>query len=126
AWELLKSRFWPLVGCYVLASLILSVAMQLYLPALFLMFPILGGLYWYILRYARGKEVSIDLLFEGFRRQFGALAVVNLIVGGISLAISVILVVVITVFVLAVSGGGAAFEARAENPVFLLALMGGG
>ncbi len=121
AWELLKSRFWPLVGCFVLASLLFGVAAQLYLPALFLMYPILAGFDWYILRYARGKEVSIDLLFEGFRRQFGPLAIANLIVGGISLAILVVLIVLIALFVAAMASLGL----KPEEPGFLLTVVGG-
>lgn len=121
AWELLKSRFWPLVGCFVIASLLLGVAVQFYLPALFLMYPILAGLDWYILRYVRGKEVSIDLLFEGFRRQFGPLAIANLIVGGISLAIFVVLIVLIALFVFAMASLGL----KPEEPGFLLAVVGG-
>ncbi|HRQ87982.1 MAG TPA: DUF4339 domain-containing protein, partial [Bacteroidia bacterium] len=74
AWELLKTRFWPLVGCFTLSMLIMSVASQFYIPAFFLMFPIVGGLYWYILKCIRGEAVTMESLFEGFRRQFGALA----------------------------------------------------
>lgn len=88
AWTRLTARFWPSVGCFALTSLMLGVASQFYAPLFFLMFPLMGGLYWYYLLPMRGQEVAMDALFEGFRRQFGPLAVLNLVVVGISTAVA--------------------------------------
>ncbi len=97
AWNHLTSRFWPFVGCFALTSILLGVASQLYAPIFFLMFPLMGGLYWYYLLPMRGKESSVETLFEGFQRQFGPLAILNLIVVGIStvvfLLVSAVLIV---------------------------------
>lgn len=95
AWSLLVSRFWPFVGCFALATLILGVASQFIIPAFFLAFPLTGGFAWYGLRILRGQEASVDTLFEGFRRQFGPLAIANLIVVGIATVWALILVAVI-------------------------------
>jgi len=122
AWELLKTRFWPFVGCFALASLILSVASQFYIPIFFLMFPIMGGLYWYILRCVRGKEVTIEVLFEGFRRQFGPLAIANLIVAGIGTAVAIVAVIVIAIPIMLFTQGG---QGQIEDPLVIGAIIGG-
>ncbi len=125
AWEALKARFWPLIGCYVLTSLMLGVAGQLYAPILFLMYPLMGGLYWYILMHLRGKEPNLEMLFEGFRRQFGPLAILNLIVVGISLLLLLILAAAIAGVGVGLSGSGLVEQAE-ENPAVLVSLIGGG
>ncbi|MCB1204814.1 MAG: DUF4339 domain-containing protein [Verrucomicrobiae bacterium] len=106
AWELLKTRFWPFVGCFALMSVILGFASQFYIPVFFLMFPLMGGFYWYALRHLRGHEVTLDALFEGFRRQFGPLAIANLIVSGISLGLFVVVGILITLVVVGLGAGG--------------------
>jgi len=95
AWSRLAARFWPSVGCFALTSLMLGVASQFYAPLFFLMFPLMGGLYWYFLLPMRGQEVAMDALFEGFRRQFGPLAVLNLVVVGISTAVALALLLLL-------------------------------
>lgn len=97
AWNSLTTRFWPLVGCFALSSILLGVASQFYAPIFFLMFPLMGGLYWYNLLHLRGQEGSVETLFEGFRRQFGPLAILNLIITGISC----VLVIVPTILLIA-------------------------
>lgn len=84
AWALMATRFWPFVGCYALLILMVSVAQQLFAPTFFLIYPLMGGFFWYTLKVMRGEMASIDTLFEGFRRQFGPLAISNLIVIGVS------------------------------------------
>jgi hypothetical protein len=90
AWNSLTTRFWPLVGCFALSSILLGVASQFYAPIFFLMFPLMGGLYWYNLLHLRGEAGSVETLFEGFRRQFGPLAILNLISTGISLVLIIV------------------------------------
>lgn len=99
ALEAFKARFWPLVGCYTLTSLMLSTASALYVPLLFLAYPLMGGLCWYILVHLRGKEPNLEMLFEGFRRQFGPLAILNLVVAGISLLLCGFAAVVLALLV---------------------------
>ncbi len=94
-WRLLTSRFWPFVGCFTLVTLILSVASQLVLPSFFLVYPLMGGFYWYALRVLRGKPADIELIFEGFRRQFAPLAILNLIVTAITFGIMIGIAIVV-------------------------------
>ena len=125
AWTLLTANFWPMVGCFALTSLILGVASQFFVPVFFLMYPLMGGLYWYILRRVRGKEGNIDMLFEGFRRQFGALAVLNLIVVGISMAAFILIALVIGAIAALFAAGGPELESRLEEPAIIVAMVGG-
>jgi len=125
AWDVLTGRFWPLVGCYTLMTLILSVAVQFYIPAFFLMYPLLGGLYWYILLHLRGKEVTLELLFEGFRRQFGPLAVMNLIVSGIGMIVFAIVALVMVGVVMGAAAGGSALESSVPEPVLIGGIAAG-
>jgi hypothetical protein len=126
AWTLLASRFWPFVGCFTLVMLILSVASQLVLPALFLVFPLYGGFSWYTLRLLRGKEANVDMIFEGFRRQFGPLAIANLIVSGIALGLSLAFAAIIVAILVGVSAAtGPMGGALQDEPAFAVALFGG-
>ncbi|MAS94501.1 MAG: hypothetical protein CMO55_14980 [Verrucomicrobiales bacterium] len=79
----MKSDFWPYVGLFALTSLIVSFASQLYVPIFFMMYPIMVGFSWYVLCRKRGVSASTDAIFEGFRRQFGPLAILNLILVGV-------------------------------------------
>lgn len=92
AWALMATRFWPFVGCYALLILMVSVAQQLFAPTFFLIYPLMGGYFWYTLKVMRGETASIDSLFEGFRRQFGPLAISNLIVIAVSFVFAFVLV----------------------------------
>jgi len=94
AWELLKTRFWPFIGCFTLLNVILSVAYQFLLPAFFLTLPLVAGFYYYTLCVIRDRPASIEMIFEGFRRQFGALAIANLILSALSIAIFLIVALV--------------------------------
>ena len=114
-----------MVGCFTLTSLILSVASQFLLPIFFLMYPLIGGLYWYILLYLRGKETNIDMLFEGFRRQFGPLAVLNLIIVGIGTAAFLLTAAVIIGAAFLIASGATDIEEHFENPLFMVGAIGG-
>lgn len=123
-WKLLIANFWPIVGCFALTSIILSVASQFIIPIFILTYPLLAGFYWYLLRQVRGQEATVEMLFEGFRRQFGPLAIVNLIVTGIGMAAMIPLIILISVGFVVVTGAGAG-AGRLEDPSVLLALFGG-
>jgi len=112
AWNSLTTRFWPLVGCFALSSILLGVAGQFYVPIFFLMFPLMGGLYWYNLIHLRGEAGSVETLFEGFRRQFGPLAILNLIITGISF----VLVIVPLILLIAGLVFGAEMIDRGDQP----------
>lgn len=110
AWELMKSDFWPFVGMYALMAVMYSVASQLGVTVFFLMFPILVGFNWYVLRRMRGETASIDDLFFGFKRGFGNLAILNLVL--VSPIIIVIIFAVAAFFgiVIYVEEGGGSDE----------------
>lgn len=80
AWGLWKTDFWPFLGLYALMSVLFSVVMQVGITAFFLSFPIMVGFSWYVLKRVRGRQGSVDDLFFGFKRRFGDLAILNLIV----------------------------------------------
>ncbi|MDF1739171.1 MAG: DUF4339 domain-containing protein [Verrucomicrobiales bacterium] len=90
-WRLMVSDFWPFVGFFTIMYLIVGVVAQLGVTTLFLMFPIMAGYSWYALLRKRGQPAEMDLLFEGFRRQFGPLALANLAVIGVALLIFMVL-----------------------------------
>lgn len=79
AWKLWMSDFWAYVGMYALMSLIFGVVMQFGVTTLFLSLPILVGYSWWVLKRLRGRRTSVDDLFFGFKRRFGDLAILNLI-----------------------------------------------
>lgn len=124
-WDTLAANFWPMVGSFALTSLILSVASQFYLPIFFLMYPLMGGLYWYMLLRIRGRETNIDLLFEGFRRQFGPLAVLNLIIAGIGTVVFAILMVGVAAVIILMTAEGSRWDDLVEKPEAIVALVGG-
>lgn len=124
-WDTLAANFWPMVGSFALTSLILSVASQFYLPIFFLMYPLMGGLYWYMLLRTRGQETNIDMLFEGFRRQFGPLAIMNLIVTGIGTVLFAILIVGVAAAMILMTAEGSPLEELVEKPAAIAALIGG-
>jgi hypothetical protein len=125
AWALLTANFWPIVGCFTLTTLILSVASQFFIPVFFLTYPVMAGLYWYLLRQVRGESATVEMLFEGFRRQFGPLAIVNLIVVGISMVAMIVLMIVFAAGGVFMAGGLSTLEGNIENPAAFAALFGG-
>ncbi len=122
AWSLMASRFWPFVGCYALLMLMISVAQQLYAPTFFLIYPLMGGFFWYTLKVMRGERAEFDQMFEGFRRQFGPLAISNLIVIGITM---VVVLLIVVVFMVVVAYAAPLFESNAEDPVMMTLLIVG-
>ncbi len=121
AWGILKSRFWPILGVSLLSMLMISVASQLFLPVFFLTLPLMAGLFWYLLTHIRGKEPNTEMLFEGFRRQFKPLAILNLIIAGIGVAISIPVVALLVGGIFMVLGVGGNQE---PNPAVLFGVIG--
>ena len=84
--------------------------------------PLMGGVYWFMLRGLRGQEAGIENLFDGFRYRFVQLLLANLMItilsalamipGGLVIAISVVPMVL---------GGGAAVWAI--GPIVLGAFL---
>ncbi len=121
AWGVLKSRFWPIIGVSLLSMIMISVASQLFLPVFFLTLPLMAGLFWYLLMYMRGNEPNTEMLFEGFRRQFKPLAILNLIISGIGMAITIPVAALLVGGIFAIFG----VENHQEpNPTVLFGVIG--
>jgi len=121
SWGLLTSRFWPFIGCFTLMSVILGVAYQFFVTAIFLTLPLVAGFYWYTLRLSRGQTASFEMIFEGFRRQFGALAIANLILSGITIGILLAVAIVFGLTTAAIGAIGSA--SNLEDPVMITGLV---
>lgn len=121
AWDLLMTRFWPFIGCFALLSVILGVAYQFFVTAIFLTLPLVAGFYWYTLRLSRGQTATFEMIFEGFRRQFGALAIANLILSGISIGILVALAILFGLTAAAFGAIGSAVNL--EDPLMITSLI---
>jgi serine/threonine protein kinase len=81
-WALVKSDFWPLVGTTALVLVLLAAASSLgmesksighvtfttSLLSLLLSGPLMGGLYFYLLKKIRGERVRTETAFAGFSR----------------------------------------------------------
>jgi hypothetical protein len=114
-----------MTGCFALTSLILSVASQFFLPIFFLMYPLMGGLCWYILQRLRGRATNIEMLFEGFRRQFGPLAILNLIIIGVGTVAFIFLFVLIGGGIFLIAAGVPGLEERLQDPLAISGVIGG-
>lgn len=118
-WTTMVADFWPFVGFYALASIILSVASQLILPIFFLTYPAMGGFMYYTVKRLRGQTADIEDIFEGYKRRFGTTAL-----------LSFILTIPFLLGMLPVIGTFVYFaqkpEAIESNPFATLGLVGGG
>ncbi len=121
AWSLVFSDFWPFVGLFALAFILVGVASNLVVTVFFLSYPILGGYMYYTLTRFRGGSAEVDSLFDGFRRRFGSLAVLNLIFAVPFFIVFILLLVGFFVAVLGMEGGGDA--AQVLGPVVALVFL---
>ncbi|MEC5125260.1 DUF4339 domain-containing protein [Verrucomicrobiales bacterium BCK34] len=90
-WRLMVSDFWPFVGFFTIMYLIVGIVSQFGVTVFFLMYPLMAGYFWWALLRKRGEPAEMDLLFEGFRRQFGPLALANLAVVGVAMLLLMVL-----------------------------------
>ncbi|MEM9281936.1 MAG: DUF4339 domain-containing protein [Verrucomicrobiota bacterium] len=122
AWELMKTDFWPFVGMFALMTIVLSVACYLGVTILFLTFPILVGYNWYVFRRMRGEAAAIEDLFFGFKRRFGSLAVLNLILMTPIFVITIIGFFALTGLIIYAEEGGGSKETVTAAIVVLVVL----
>lgn len=104
---------------------------MLYVTPFFLTYPVIAGLFWYLLTHLRGGQATLEMLFEGFRRQLGSLIKLNLI---ISVAALAIILPIALIGVLAIFGLNSGFnlealgqnpEMVAQNPAVMWLIFGG-
>jgi GYF domain 2 len=83
AWELTKSNFWLVVGTTFLVLLASGAAGSIpligYCTGPILQGPLMGGLYWFYLKLARGQEAGVNDGFSGFSSQFMQLALTSVV-----------------------------------------------
>jgi hypothetical protein len=83
AWELTKSNFWLVVGTTFLVLLAQSAAGAIpilgYCAGPILEGPLVGGLYWFYLKLARGQEAGVNDGFSGFSSQFTQLMLASVV-----------------------------------------------
>jgi hypothetical protein len=75
AWETLKSKYGTYIGISLIAMLLTGCVPCL---NIFLMGPIMGGIYYVVLRDMRGEPVEFGMMFKGFEK-FVPLMVIGLI-----------------------------------------------
>ncbi len=90
-WTAFAANFWPTLGFLFIAAMILGVASNFLLPVFFLTYPLLGGFMFYTVRLLRGERPTVECVFDGFRRRFGALAMLSLIISLVSIALMLFL-----------------------------------
>lgn len=75
AWETLKAKYGMYIGISLIAMLLTGC-----IPCLniFLLGPIMGGIYYVVLRDMRGEPVEFGMMFKGFEK-FGPLMIIGLI-----------------------------------------------
>jgi uncharacterized membrane protein len=75
AWNLVSSKFWLYIGVGLLTMLLISC---IPIVNLFLIGPVLGGYYYFVLRDLDGEPVDFGMMFKGFEK-FVPLMVIGLI-----------------------------------------------
>lgn len=75
AWETLKAKYGMYIGISLIAMLLTGCVPCL---NIFLLGPIMGGIYYVVLRDMRGEPVEFGMMFKGFEK-FGPLMIIGLI-----------------------------------------------
>jgi hypothetical protein len=78
-WMLVRRNFWLCVGSTFLVHLLIFTAGLLPPSGLILQGPLVGGLYWMILKCLRGEPATVGDAFQGFSRGWGHLIGVSLL-----------------------------------------------
>ncbi len=69
AWEILTNNLWPIIGVSAVVLLLLMLVNGAYVGIL-LNGPLLGGLWWYVLKLVRGQRGAMEDAFAGFTVDF--------------------------------------------------------
>lgn len=86
AWALLTRKFWLYIGLGLVTMLLISCVP---IVNFFLMGPMLGGFYYFVLRDMRDEPVDFGMLFKGFEK-FVPLMVVGLVQAAPSIVFTII------------------------------------
>lgn len=73
-WGVVKSRFWLTCGSTFLVQMVIGAAgiIPVFGPLL-VQGPLMGGLFWLMLKIIRGEHAGVEDAFQGFQRNFGHL-----------------------------------------------------
>jgi uncharacterized membrane protein len=95
SWTLLKNNMGLLISVFLVYGLIIiAIGLVGMIPIVGILSnvaqivvggPLLGGLYWVLIRQARSQPAEVSNLFDGFRRAFGNLILAQLVPGLIAL-----------------------------------------
>jgi hypothetical protein len=119
SWELLKGSFWPIAGGTALVYVVMFAAgaipyagsvIQLVVNG-----PLMGGLYWYLLKAVRGEDINISDAFSGFGPNFTKLMLAH-IVSSVLLGLCILpgaICILLVMFGL-IGGSGGQHEAFAQ------------
>ena len=77
-WGLIRSNVWPIIGITALV-LVLANSVNSTLVGLAIGGPLMGGLWLYLLKQARGEQATADTAFSGFRIAFADLFLASLV-----------------------------------------------
>ncbi len=77
-WGLIRSNVWPIIGITALV-LLLAHSVNSTLVGLAIGGPLMGGLWLYLLKQARGEQATADTAFSGFRIAFADLFLASLV-----------------------------------------------
>ncbi len=95
-WGLLKANFWPVVGTTALVIIVAAVANAIpflgWLAGLLLGGVFNGGLYYFYIKKVRGESTELGDAFSGFSLALGPLILTGLVVGLMTLAGFILLI----------------------------------
>jgi uncharacterized membrane protein len=110
AWDTYKNAFGACLGVTVVSFIIQMVVGLIpfvSLIAIFLVTPQLtGGVMWYFLQRHRGQDPAFDVMFEGFSRKLGALALVALIQLLLTVLFAIPIGILAAIYIPLVESGG--------------------
>ncbi len=125
AWDIMAGRFWLTVGATFVVGLVNGAASNIPFASLFLAQVFAAGLYWLLLRVARGEPAEFSDAFAGFTRALGHLIILSLVTI-LSLLFLALIAVGPLLWVLVQSGvfhGGKPEFAQLALPLFFLPVL---
>jgi hypothetical protein len=80
-WQKFKANLGPVILFFIISSLVLFITAVIPLVNFFVLVPVMAGYLFYFIKLSRGESVAIGDLFSGFKRGYGQLLLVALLIG---------------------------------------------
>ena len=80
-WQKFKANLGPVILFFIISSLVLFITAVIPLVNFFVFVPVMAGYLYYFIKFSRGEPVAIGDLFSGFKRGYGQLLLVALLIG---------------------------------------------